>query len=917
MSVKTDILKDFIIAKLKNENKITLEKIQQYINGVKTIIATSVNIATVAISQNLTESDYLNTTEDDYNQIRKELEAYFDVYNDIGVLLSDNNLERDKEWWSKKEKQVNEGYYWERYKKLREEDLPTEVIRTLDIDTDNILDNIENPKSDEFSKFLKHGMVVGHVQSGKTGNYAGVICKAADAGYKFIVVIAGGINNLRNQTQKRINEYFVGKENGKDLKIKNLSKVDGSKQPVSLTTTIKDFNTNDANQQTIDFDNITSPVVLVVKKNVTTLNNINKWIDEKTKDSKIRKHAMLIIDDESDYASVNYKDENDPTKINSQIRKLLSQFEKSSYVAYTATPFANIFIDHKTETEEYGLDLFPKDFIYALAAPSNYMGAKKYFITDDEDLDIDNPHIKNIQDYELNFPKSHKSSLRINELPRSLKEAINLFLLNIAIRHLRGQDNKHNSMLVHTSRFTGVHQQVAYHIDEILSLTRKSLKSFGKLNKPETQSVLISKLKLVYEKYLENKEFKFQEVISKLTDIIQTIFVAEVHQKSNQSLDYSKGPVNVIAVGGTSLSRGFTLEGLSVTYFIRNSQFYDTLMQMGRWFGYRFGYDDLCKVFIPNEIAVNFRRIINATEELMSMLNDMQLLGKTPKEFGLGVQSYPGTKLQITAKNKMREAQEILLKLNLDGTLKENTVLKVDIEERKNILKSFEKLIMKLNLNDYKLEKVGSNFLWRNVDSKLIIDFFEDNDFEGDKYKGQDTFGMLSGFPIKFIKEKLILEKGVVDIAFFSKKDINSSINIGNLQIEPLKRRVIKNKDIVIVNKQKLSTSNPERIILKDPNEKKSSKEIREENTINPLLMLHVFKFYEKHDIHDENRKEEEFLNGLFYSYGISFPKLKNISSDVDKTISLKVNSVYLEQLLKEQEEKFNEEESDYDDIDN
>lgn len=898
MNKTQEMIKAFIIHRLSAQEDITLENIKQEIEEVKKIMNSDLREIIFQKSEIIFEEQY--------QEIRRELEAHFSITIDCGILLSDNNKQRDNHWWTSKEKQLSDNYYWDRYRKYIEKKLPTKVVKTLNIDTDIIMDNVEDPK---LKKFSRYGMVVGHVQSGKTGNYSGLICKAADAGYKFIVVIAGGLNNLRNQTQERINEYFVGTDGIKDLEIKRLSFADNSKQPISLTTLKDDFNAKDANKQTINFDNMTGPMILVIKKNVSTLKNVIKWIKSHSK-NKVKDHAMLIIDDESDYASVNYKTDEDPTQINKHIRNLIALFQKSTYVAYTATPFANIFIDHKIETDDLGLDLFPKNFIYALDAPTNYMGAKKYFIPNEENLDEENPHIVEIDDYTKEFPFAQKSSHSVEELPESLKKAIGLFLINISVRNLKGQTNQHNSMLVHVSRFTGVHERVSFLVEEHFNKIKDEIVSFGMLMNPEKESKNILELKKIYFELCNNKEFTFEKIIKKLTEIIGTVIVREVHQKSKIPLVYRKdSPTNVIAIGGTSLSRGYTLEGLSVTYFTRNSMFYDTLMQMGRWFGYRDGYNELCKLFIPKVIINNFIKIINATDELMISLNEMRRQGKTPEEFGLGVQYHPSTKLQITAKNKMKSAEEIPIRLDLQGTLKENVKFSKDLKEQKETLEIFKKLINEIEKTS-KVEIKNQNYLWKDVDSELILNFFKE--LLKLKVPNYDRYGFNQGFPIAFIIKKLENLNSKVDVAFFSIKNkteqITESISIG-----PQKRKIgSEHETHYVVNKQKLSGGHPERIILKDSNFELKGKEIRATIMKKPLLMLHLINLYRK----NESPEKDEDIEGLFAAFGIAFPLIQNEEFIDNNTISLKVNTVYIEQFAKENSLFIEDEEEYGDDLD-
>ncbi|HIP36720.1 MAG TPA: hypothetical protein EYG85_07680 [Crocinitomix sp.] len=306
-------IKNFIFTKLQekqDENGILdVLNIDDEINNIKILL--SIPEASKALFGDIN----ITLTDDNYTRIKKELETHFDVKMEEGILIQgEEQQNRDTTWWTGETKQKINTFYWHRYKEYIKTSLPDDVVRTIDTDTDIVMNNIENP---DIQNFNRYGMVVGHVQSGKTANYAALICKAADAGYKFIVVIAGGINNLRNQTQERINEAFIGRDNnGNQIGAgKGNSSLD--RLPISLTTVERDFNKQDAdrNSQGSNFDNTTTPIVLVIKKHTSTLKNVIKWLESQYK-NKIDKHSMLMIDDESDYASINTKNEEDPTAIN-------------------------------------------------------------------------------------------------------------------------------------------------------------------------------------------------------------------------------------------------------------------------------------------------------------------------------------------------------------------------------------------------------------------------------------------------------------------------------------------------------------------------------------------------------------------------------------------------------------------------
>lgn len=876
-----EVIKEFIVGKLeKYSGALPQDKIISEINILKGLIAT-MGLETLA---QVLSVDYLEELSDvDWEIMQRELEALFNVKMEFGILIQgEEQQKRDTTWWTSTAKQISENYYWNRYLKQMKRSLPFEVIKTIDVDTDKVMDNIENPYLDDFSRY---GMVVGHVQSGKTGNYSALICKAADAGYKFIVVIAGGINNLRNQTQERLNMSFVGVDEGNRVGVGKFAGYIKSKQPASLTTTLQDFNKRDANKnsQSINFDNMNSPIVMVIKKNSKTLLNVISWLEAQYKNQQISKHSMLMIDDESDYASINTKDEDNPTIINERIRIILGMFRKSAYVAYTATPYANIFIDHQVNKENLGKDLFPKDFIYALDAPTNYFGARKIF------RDTDFKHIITINPPN-ELPLNHKKYHNIIELPETLKDAIRLFLINIGIRNLRKQKGKHNSMLVHISRYTMIHQMMGMHIEEYLSSLRKDIISFGILKNPEAQSINIMEMKEMFEREHSNLEFSWNKVIKSITTMIETVIVREVHAQKSIELEYRDDrPTNAIVVGGTSLSRGFTLEGLSISYFLRTTVFYDTLMQMGRWFGYRDNYEDLCRIYMTEDMRDNFKLIIEATEDLFDDFKRMQLEKKTPEDFGLAVRQHPDSGLQVTARNKQKNSKDIYFEMKLDGSAKETSWLYNDIDSRKNNLKAIENTI-KLLENDWinnkevkQKTKTSADYLWREVDKSVVSSFVDEF-----KVYGDGPFGLKSRMPIDFIRKYIDTVETKWDVAIYSgEEDAYSIIDAVMIRRES---RKVENKELYFeIKNRQISSGNSESIALTDSLRKKlnsNRKDIRA-NLERPLLMLHVLQ-----------TDEDDQLA----AFGISFPG--SITS-TGKTVKLKINTVYIneiENMLAEEE---------------
>lgn len=573
-----------------------------------------------------------------------------------------------------------DDYYWPRYRQLlTQQGFPPQVQATLDEVTDRILGLLENPRKE--GSWDRRGMVVGHVQSGKTANYTGLICKAADAGYRLIVVIAGVHNNLRNQTQMRIDEGFVGRDSAKLLSslgdsVIGVGRFDSSRRPVTFTNSVKDFSKATASGVGVPLQNLNQPAVFVIKKNSSTLKNLLEWLKEH---SARAGHAtvdapMLLIDDEADNASINTRHgQGEVTRINGQIRSLLRMFDRSCYVGYTATPFANIFIDPGSDDEMRGADLFPKDFIVSLDPPSNYFGASRVFLDDADRI------IRNINDNELSLPLKHKGTLVVTDLPPSLAKAVRAFVVAKAIRLARGQTSAHSSMLVNASVSNEVQRQLRNELHILLGAIQASLRvnaaSPDAMDDPEIRA-----LQEVWTEEYADTDVEWSEVLALLHEAAAPMRTVLINSKSADTLDYAghaKNGLSVIAVGGFSLSRGLTLEGLMISYFLRNSMMYDTLMQMGRWFGYRPGYDDLCRVWMPDEAAGWYAHIAEATEDLRDQLRSMQAANATPEQFGLRVRSHPDT-LIVTARNKMGSGETVRVSIGLGGQFVETSTLKWD-----------------------------------------------------------------------------------------------------------------------------------------------------------------------------------------------------------------------------------------------
>ena len=370
----------------------------------------------------------------------EETMATIDSRMGPGVSLIDVKAQHNEDWVHEIDKSTT---YFDAYEKyLKQEKWSPTVVQALSDVCTKILGHLQNPVSE--GNWDRRGLVIGHVQSGKTANYIGLIAKAADAGYKFIIVIAGIHNNLRKQTQERIDEGFIGCSSNPAEKRKKIGvgNTRNYPHPVTLTNIFDDFKKDTARQSGWRINDFSKPVVLVIKKNVSTLASLHGWLKDLNaqEDGQISDVPMLMIDDEADHASINTnKEENDPTKTNRWIRNILSLFKKSCYIGYTATPFANIFINPSAWDKDVREELFPKDFIYCLDAPTSYFGPDKVFLDEDSEGKI----LQYIDDAENYIPLSHKRDHRVAELPPSLLRAIIQFIIIKAMRNLRGYEKRH------------------------------------------------------------------------------------------------------------------------------------------------------------------------------------------------------------------------------------------------------------------------------------------------------------------------------------------------------------------------------------------------------------------------------------------------------------------------------------------
>lgn len=522
----------------------------------------------------------------------------------------------------------------------------TDTVASIDEGSNEIVSLLANPDEDQFSC---RGLVVGYVQSGKTANMTAVISKAVDRGYNLILVFAGLTDKLRQQTQRRLEADIV------------------NRQPTlwhRLTTVdIKgEFQTPAHGHLSA----LGRAQLAVMKKNTAPLQRLLEVI-EKTPSAEMRKLKVLLIDDECDQASVNAAaQEMDISKINEKIRLILKKLPGVSYVGYTATPFANVLINPYADQTETLDDLYPKDFITSLALPKGYFGTQKLFgrtpadpsnpLTEEEGMDV----IRAIDEADEAALQPRSRAAQAGFVPAmtdSLRDAVLYYLATCAVRRARGDSSEHMTMLVHTSPAVRMHQTVANLIENWLGAERPGLEK----GSGETFEALKAVWELEQQKLPADTTLSpavsFDEIASLLPEVLKHLAVVIENGSSDDRIDYAGAPKTYIVVGGSILARGLTLEGLAVSYFLRTSNQYDTLLQMGRWFGYRHGYEDLPRLWMPDELKFRFRALAAVEAEIRDDIsNYSRSPSVTPMDFAVTIRTVPG--MAIVARNKMRHAHQ-------------------------------------------------------------------------------------------------------------------------------------------------------------------------------------------------------------------------------------------------------------------
>lgn len=688
----------------------------------------ALRVVRVLINSGVEQNDAINNSAippEHQERIREKLEQEDNIILEPPSVLVAGT--QQGEWLRQLDRST--WYYW---RTLREYLLDTKnrslsSVRSLDETTDRILGQLSDPLTEQFDI---RGLVVGYVQSGKTSNYTALIAKAADVGYRLVIVLSGSDNGLRRQTQIRLNQELVGYPNNPNNAVP-LPPLGKQWHQFTSEDLLGDFRRGYANHAALQG---TQPVLLVVKKNGPVLRRLHEWIDEAPDDVR-RALPVLVVDDESDLASVDtrgsYQLEDDPLPddeytppsiINALIRDLLRKFQRRAYVAYTATPFANILIPHDNYDPVVENDLYPRDFIVDLPKPRGYFGAEELFGRFDAEsaeeiggLDI----IRLVTEQELNELEYHRI------LPSSLEAAMMDFVLAGAARAQRGQGNLPATMLLHGSHLVLKQMELSQLVSEKFKEIKDEWRYQREYSKLRFRERWEREFRHVIRANHLDKDVPFSQVEHFIGSFLEAVQIHVINSRTGDVLNYEQEPgIKAIAIGGNRLSRGLTLEGLLTSYFFRATIMYDTLMQMGRWFGFREGYEDLTRIYMTGELSSWFSDLARVEYELRQDIKMYEERNVTPRELGTRIATHPA--MLVTSRLKQRYAKTIIVEQSFSNKLvqtfkfpfQQPQVLNGLLDEN---LKTTLLFISRLGNSTWDNEGP----VWQNVEQNLILAYLQ------------------------------------------------------------------------------------------------------------------------------------------------------------------------------------------------
>ncbi|WP_417536851.1 Z1 domain-containing protein [Methylophaga sp.] len=726
---------------------------------------------------------------------------------------------------------------------------------------------LNNPKE---NKFTCKGLVVGHVQSGKTANMTAVMAKAIDAGYNTIIVLAGLTNKLRQQTQLRIMSDLVERRR-EYWQVRTAVDEDGDFQ--------KPPNGGLLSQPD-------SVQLAVVKKNVSPLGKLLLAIQE-TPPFALKRLKVLIIDDECDQASVNSASgEADMTTINERIRELLKLFPSVTYVGYTATPFANVFINPYKPDGLTLDDLYPSEFITCLPTPDRYFGAKKLFgqppVESDRDDDGDDglDMIRHIDEGEVQLLQPAKAKERDAFQPAmapSLEMAVLYFLGCCAARRVRGDSDKHMSMLVHTSAYVTMHEKLASLIQGWLEVKGSELRIANSKTSRQLREVWEIENGRLGEAISEEPAVPFSDLIKEIPAVLDRIEVPVENGASDDRIDYEGAAKTYIVVGGSVLARGLTIEGLIVSYFLRSASQYDTLLQMGRWFGYRPRYEDLPRIWTTEELALRFRALAGIEAEIREEIDEYKVREITPMDMAVRVRAIPG--MAITTASKMKSANRCAIsywgahKQTFRFNHRDQNTLAKNWQAAADLVSQAENLGLR--------QKSSNGFVWIGVPRTAVTRFF--SSYVAHPDHADLSPKVLSGF-IEGAGE--VLQKWNVAVVGSNRTRLSSD-DLGVIgQVPTVNRAKLNSASDSDTADIKALMSRSDLVVDSDLKFEKSMKwsdlKLKREAMVGkrPLLLLYVIDKDSKPQTENSNTRSRIEAVSDILGYGVVFPGSKEASGN-------------------------------------
>lgn len=592
------------------------------------------------------------------------------------------------------------------------------AIQTLDKTTEDILRHFHDPYA--LNPEPKYGLVIGRVQSGKTANYTGLIAKAVDAGFDTIIVLAGLHDGLRNQTQDRLENELIGV----------LDPITGKQVPLSQHLGWSKFTKlgHDFGHQNNWVDphilggrehvsDPCNPAIFVVKKNHSVLKKLRDWFSDIP--SFVQSRNLLVIDDEADHATVNTasalpedldEDEEESPDLsvtNEYLRQILQQFPRRTYVGYTATPFANVLIDSDENHPEFGPSLYPRDFIYCLPRPGGYIGLEDYFPEHGDEIGLEGQVTI--------LPTEEITELLIdeerNQIPQSLESAIRQFVISGSLRmmNLDGEPF-HHSMMIHIHHETRFQNPLS---DFLHSKLIRRWKDFLLSTDHRLHLETKNQFREDFDKFdsVSQTGHDFEQLFPFIRKFMNVGIDVELVNSTDEgsALTFPKNENKfVIAIGGNSLSRGLTIEGLCVSYFSRTSKTYDTLLQMGRWFGFRPNYQSLTRIFITERALTFFRWLTRVEREIREEAVRFENESLDPREFGIKILTHP--EMKVTAANKSRHGR--IIRTNWANSIAQTFYLPLDDYNQLNLNNQTVSTVLQ---NMGTPLEIRGHLVWKNI----------------------------------------------------------------------------------------------------------------------------------------------------------------------------------------------------------